>query len=280
METDMSERTSYAPGTPCWVELSGTPDIEASEAFYRELFGWEMPELPNSAELGGYRRAKKGGKDAAGVSPRMQAGQPTVWATYVSVDDAEATLAKITEAGGELVTEPMDVAGLGTMCVFTDPAGAVCGVWQPGTFAGAELVNEPGAFGWNELNTRETAGAKEFYGKVFGWTYEEEASERVGTYTVWKAGDAMVAGMIDVNAIEAAHDVELPREIPPNWLVYFTVEDADAAVAKVQSGGGDIRFGPIDIPVGRFAVVADPHGAVFAVMQPSEETLANMPQRR
>jgi predicted enzyme related to lactoylglutathione lyase len=87
----------------------------------------------------------------------------------------------------------------------------------------------------------------------------------------------MVGGMIDVNAIEAAHDVELPREIPPNWLVYFTVGNADAAVETIKSGGGDVRFGPIDIPVGRFAVVADPHGAVFAVMQPSEETLANMP---
>src|SRR3978361_256305 len=113
----MSERTSYTPGTPCWVELSGTPDSEASEIFYRELFGWEMPELPNSAELGGYRRAKKGGKDAAGVSPRMEDGQPTVWATYVSVEDAEATTAKVQEAGGGSITEPMDVMGLGTMAV-------------------------------------------------------------------------------------------------------------------------------------------------------------------
>ncbi len=75
----MSERTSYAPGTPSWVELSGTPDIEASQSFYRDVFGWEMPELPNSAELGGYRRAKKDGKDVAGVSPRMEDDQPTVW---------------------------------------------------------------------------------------------------------------------------------------------------------------------------------------------------------
>src|SRR5258705_6412451 len=104
----MSERTSYAPGTPCWVELSGTPDIEASEIFYRELLGWEMPELPNSAELGGYRRAKLGGRDVAGVSPRMEEGQPTAWATYVSVEDASATLAKVGEAGGQVIVEPMD----------------------------------------------------------------------------------------------------------------------------------------------------------------------------
>ncbi len=267
----MSERTSYAPGTPCWVELSGTPDVEASEAFYRELFGWEMPEQPNSVQLGGYRRAKLGGRDVAGVSPRMDGGQPTVWSTYVSVEDAAATAAKIADSGGTQIAEPMDVVGLGTMAVFTDPTGAVFGIWQPGTFAGAELVNEYGAFGWNELGTRDTGAAKEFYGRVFGWDYAEEESERAGTYTVWKAGDAMVGGMLDMNALG------MPDEVPPNWLVYFTVEDTDAAVEKAKSGGGGVRMEPIDMPIGRFAVLADQFGAVFAVMQPSEETLANMP---
>lgn len=266
----MSERTSYTPGTPCWVELSGTPDIEASEGFYRELFGWEMPELPNSAELGGYRRAKKGGKDIAGVSPRMEDGQPTVWGTYVSVEDAEATLAKATEAGGEPITQPMDVVGLGTMAVFTDPTGAVCGIWQPGTFAGAELVNEPGAFGWNELGTRDTAKAKEFYGAVFGWGSDEQDMGEMGTYTTWKVGEDMVGGMFDITGV-------VPDEVPAHWLVYFTIENLDAALEKVKGGGGDVRNGPIEIPIGRFAVVADQFGAVFAVMQPNEETLAEVP---
>lgn len=266
----MSERTGYAPGTPCWVELSGTPDIEASARFYGELFGWEVPELPTSAEMGGYRRAKAGGRDVAGVSPRMQEGQPTVWATYVSVADAGETLAKVGEAGGEVIAEPMDVRGLGTMAVFGDPTGAVCGIWQPGTFAGAELVNEAGCFGWNELGTRDTAAAKRFYTSVFGWGTQDEPSPRAGTYTIWKVGEAMVGGMLDITGF-------LPDEVPAHWLVYFTVQSTDAAVESVKGGGGEVRMEPIDTPVGRFAVVADPHGAVFAVMQPSAETLANMP---
>lgn len=266
----MSERTSYTPGTPCWVEL-GTPDIEATATFYGDLFGWEIPELPNSAELGGYRRAKKGGKDVAGVAPLMQEGQPPAWSTYVSVEDAAATLGTVSDVGGQVIVEPMDVMGLGTMGVFADPTGAVCGVWQPGTFPGAELVNEYGAFGWNELATRDTGVAKEFYGAVFGWSYRDEESERTGTYTIWKVGEAMVGGMLDMNA------ADMPAEVPPHWLVYFTVENTDAAVEKVKAGGGDLRFGPIDIPIGRFAVVADQFGAAFAVMQPSEETLAAMP---
>lgn len=258
----MSERTSYTPGTPCWVDLA-TPDVEAAARFYGALFGWEVPELPNSAEMGGYRRAKKNGKDLAGVYPLMEEGQHPAWATYVSVEDAAATAAVIGENGGSTIVAPMDI-GMGHMAVFADPAGAVFGLWQPGSFVGAELVNESGTFGWNELGTRDVDGAKDFYGKVFGWGHQQEESERAGTYTVWTVGEAMVAGMIDIDALG------LPPEVPPNWLVYFGVEDADAAVETVKANGGDVRMGPIDIPIGRFAVVADPAGAVFAMMQPNE----------
>jgi uncharacterized protein len=260
----MSERTSYAPGTPCWVELSGTPDVEASEAFYRELFGWEMPEQENSAELGGYRRAKLNGRDVAGVSPRMEDGQPTVWATYVSVEDAAATLAKLGEAGGGVVVEPMDVMGLGTMAVFTDPTGAVCGIWQPGTFAGAELVNEPGAFAWNELGTRDVPAARTFYGAIFGWGVEEHEMGEMGTYSEWQQDGNSIGGMMDVSG-------RLPDEIPAHWLVYFAVENADAALETAKANGGAVGFGPVDIPAGRFAIVTDPHGAAFAVIQMPEE---------
>jgi predicted enzyme related to lactoylglutathione lyase len=145
----MSARTSYAPGTPCWVDLA-TPDLEAAESFYRDLFGWEIPELPNSAEMGGYRRAKLNGKDVAGAMPLMQEGQPPAWSTYVSVDDADVISRAIQENGGTMIAEPMAVASYGRLAVFTDPEGAFFGIWQPLDFAGAELVNEPGAFSWNE----------------------------------------------------------------------------------------------------------------------------------
>ncbi len=267
----MSTRTSYEPGTPSWVELSGTPDVDASASFYGALFGWEIPELPNTAEMGGYRRAKKDGQDVAGVMPKMEDDQPCFWATYVSVADAAATVAKAGEAGGQTIVEPMDVMDLGKMAVLTDPTGAVIGLWEPGTFAGAELVNEDGSFGWNELNTRDTAAAREFYGAVFGWTVEEQDMGEMGTYYVWKGdGDATRGGMLDFSAMA-------PAEAPPHWLVYFTVPDADAAVATATGNGGSVINGPVDIPVGRLAILQDPHGAVFAVMNPTEETRREAP---
>jgi predicted enzyme related to lactoylglutathione lyase len=259
----MSERTSYTPGTPCWVEL-GTPDIEATATFYGNLFGWEIPELPNSAELGGYRRAKKDGKDVAGVAPLMQEGQPPAWTSYISVEDADATAATVKEAGGSVIAEPMGVMDLGRMAVFGDPTGAVFGVWQPGTFPGAGLVNEPGALAWNELGTRDPDAAKAFYGTVFGWGTRDSDMGEMGTYTEWLNGEDSIGGMMDVSG-------RLPDEIPAHWLVYFAVENTDAALETVKSSGGGVSFGPIDIPAGRFAIVTDPHGAAFAVIQAPDE---------
>jgi predicted enzyme related to lactoylglutathione lyase len=265
----MSERTSYDPGTPSWIELSGTPDIDGSAKFYAELFGWEMPELPNSAELGGYRRAKLNGKDVGGVSPKMQDEQPCVWSTYISVESADATLGKVREAGGNVMFGPDDVMDLGKLGVFVDPTGAVCGVWEPGTFAGAEIVNENGSWGWNELNTRDVPAAREFYTAVFDWTVDEmDMGER--TYYMWKAGEEMRGGMIDPSGMA-------PDEAPNHWLIYFTVADADATVETAKANGGAVMVEPMDIAVGRMAVIQDPQGAVFAIMALNDEMRSEAP---
>jgi len=259
----MSERTSYAPGTPCWVDLA-TPDLEAAEKFYGELFGWEIPELPNSAEMGGYRRAKLGGRDVAGAMPLMQEGQPPAWSTYICVDDADAIARAIQENGGTMIAEPMAVSTYGRLAIFTDPEGAFFGIWEPADFAGAELVNQPGTFSWNELETRDPAAAKEFYGRVFGWEFEESEAPGGMTYTVVKVDGERAAGMADVAG-------RIPDEVPAHWMTYFSVDDAEGAVERIESGGGQVQFGPMDLPVGRFAMVTDPWGAAFAVIKLSDE---------
>ncbi len=261
----MSERTSYAPGTPSWVDL-GSPDVDAAAQFYSDLLGWQVPESENVEQTGGYRRATKDGADVAGMMPLMQEGQPPAWTTYVSVADAAATATAVKEAGGTVLAEPMDVMGLGTMAIFADPTGAVFGIWQPETFPGAGRVNEPGALSWNELNTRDPDASKAFYTAVFGWGTEEHEFE-IGAYTTWQVGEDSVGGMLDMRG-------RVPDEVPPHWLTYFVVEDTDAALETVKSSGGGVAFGPIDIPAGRFAVVHDPHGAMFAVIRLPEEAAA------
>jgi predicted enzyme related to lactoylglutathione lyase len=264
----MSEITSYRPGTPSWVD-HGSPDLDASIEFYGALFDWDVPESENAEQTGGYRQAMKGDKPVSGMMPLMQEGQPPAWTTYISVEDADATAAAVKAAGGTVLAEPMDVMDLGRMAIFADPAGAVFGIWQPGTFVGAGVVNEHGALSWNELNTRDPEAAKAFYGDVFGWDFEDNDMGEMGTYTSLKLGDSPVGGMLNM----AGRGV--PEEVPAHWQVYFAVDDTDAAVDQAKQGGGSVMVEPIDIPAGRFSILTDPHGASFAVIALSDEALEN-----
>jgi uncharacterized protein len=203
--------------------------------------------------------------------PQMQPGMPQMWTTYVSVADAEATAAKVSELGGAVFAPPMDVMGLGRMAVFGDPTGAVFGAWQPGTFVGASRVNGAGALCWNELGTRDVEAAKAFYGELFGWTTAEHDLQRTeggpgpDTYIEWQLDGKPIGGMLDITGM-------FGEEVPPHWLVYFGVENCDAAVEKVKAAGGEVRFGPVDIDAGRFAVVTEPDAepGAFAVIEPGD----------
>src|SRR3954453_1214415 len=142
----MSDQDRYIPGVPCWVDTT-QPDPDAAAAFYGGLFGWELedampPEAPGKYLMGGLG----GGKVAAVSSAMGDAPPAATWNTYIWVDDADETAAKVRDAGGTVLSEPFDVMGAGRMAVFADPEGAVFCVWQPGEHRGAELVNEHGAF--------------------------------------------------------------------------------------------------------------------------------------
>jgi predicted enzyme related to lactoylglutathione lyase len=251
----MPTRTSYEPGTPSWVDLA-SPDLAVSAAFYGALFGWEAHD--QGAEAGHYHTFEKDGVPVAGAGPIMMEGQPPAWTTYVSVTDADATIAKVKAAGGTVFVEPMDVLDVGRMAVFADPTGAAAAIWRPRQHIGAGLVNEPGALVWNELSTRDLAAATAFYREVFGW--EAASSDATGMeYTEWKLNGEVIAGMMAMPA-------EVPAEVPAYWLTYFGTADCDATVAQATGDGATLMVGPIDIPIGRFAVLSDPTGAVFAVI--------------
>ncbi len=251
----MVKMTAYAPGTPSWVDVS-TPDLDGAKAFYGALFGWQAETLE---EMGRYTNFFKDGKRVCGAMPFQSPDQHPAWTTYIATADADATAAAVQANGGQVALPPMDVMNLGRMAAFIDPTGAFFGVWQANAFTGAEVANEPGAFSWNELDTRDIEAAKAFYTKVFPITAETNGAGDMA-YTEFKVNGRSIAGGMQMGT-------QFPADVPPNWLTYFAVENCDAAVAKAQELGGKVIMPAMDIPQGRFAVLSDPYGAVFAVIR-------------
>jgi predicted enzyme related to lactoylglutathione lyase len=253
------EKTSYEPGIPSWADV-GAPDVAAATAFYTGLFGWEAED--QGEEAGHYTMFRQGGKNVAACGPNM-GDNPPAWTTYISTADVDATVAAVRDNGGMVFMEPMDVMTAGRMAIAADPTGAVFGLWQAKDHIGAELVNEPVAITWNELNSRDTEASGAFYRAVFGWGGAEEAYGD-SSYTQWDVGGSPIGGMAPMSP-------ETPDGVPSHWLVYFSVDDTDGVAARASELGGTVQVPPMDIPPGRFAVIADPGGATFAIIKTAPE---------
>jgi predicted enzyme related to lactoylglutathione lyase len=253
---DMVEVTSYAPGTPSYIDLT-TSDPAAARAFYAELFGWEYDV--GGEETGFYAMAKVRGQQVAGIGQMPDA--PTVWTTYLATDDLDETVRRVTQAGGKVMMEPMDVLEEGRMAIVSDPTGAAFGLWQAGRTIGSTLVNEPGAPSWNELVTRDLDAAQEFYTHVFGYEWEDiDTGEGGPRYKLLKVDGQPVGGSLQM-------DETWPPDIPSHWMAYFAVVDVDAAVEAAQRIGGQVHIPPTDSPFGRWAILTDPQGAAFTAIR-------------
>ena len=260
-EAGTQQAPAYTPGTFCWVEL-GTTDGEAAKKFYTELFGWDSIDNPIGPGMV-YTMLKLDGKDVGALykmPPEMTSnGVPPHWMSYVSVNNADEAAAKAKELGATLMKEPFDVFDVGRMAVIQDPTGAMFAIWQAGTHKGAAAVNVPNSLCWNELATPDPAKAGDFYTGLFGWDKKVQDMGPM-TYTSFMNGERPAGGMYKPTPEMG--------EIPPNWLAYFAVDDADAKVKKANELGATIIVPASDIPnVGRFAVIQDPQGAVFGIIK-------------
>jgi predicted enzyme related to lactoylglutathione lyase len=273
----MPERDGYIPGVPCWVDTS-QPDPEAAVRFYSELFGWQFEDVMPPGSEGKYFSARIRGGDVAAVGSITEgAPQVATWNTYVWVDSADETAARVRDAGGNVVMEPFDVMDAGRMGVFADPEGAFFMVWQAKEHRGARIVNEHGSLNFNDLNTRDAEGAKAFYGAVFGW----QALDIPGGFLGWTLpgyGDYLERdnpdlrkNVAEVGGPEGFEDVvasivPIPADqpdTPAHWGVTFAVDDADAIAKTAVELGGKVIVPPFDAPWVRLTVIADPQGAIF-----------------
>jgi predicted enzyme related to lactoylglutathione lyase len=258
----MAEVTSHEHGAFTWAELA-TSDPGAAKAFYTKLFGWSVldtPMGPGPDDV--YTRLQIGGKDVGALykmrPEQASMGVPPNWGTYFTVANVDQTTKKVKPAGGSVLAEPFDVMDFGRMSAVQGPEGAVFSLWQAGTHIGQQRINEDNVPCWTELQTPDAAKSGKFLADVIGFSLKGDAS---GNYTELQRGATSIGGIRPMGKEEG---------IPPHWLIYFMVADADASVKKAQSLGAKVLMPAMNMEkVGRFAVLADPQGAAFAVFKPA-----------
>jgi predicted enzyme related to lactoylglutathione lyase len=248
----------YPIASFCWLELA-TTDQDSAKKFYTNLFGWAVADMPmGPGEV--YTLFKLGDRDAGTAVYTLrneQKGMPPNWSIYIAVENADASAKRASELGGKVCVAPFDVFDMGRMAVMQDPAGAAFCLWQAKQKPNA-VTGVDGTLCWADLNTPDPAQAGKFYSSLLGWKLEKSAHDSSG-YLHIKNGEQFIGGVPPA-------DHRTPA--PPHWLPYIQVSDCDAIAAKARQAGASFHLEPMTMEgVGRFAVITDPQGAVFAIFQ-------------
>ena len=250
----MTDVATATLNRPAWIDLAAK-DAAAERQFYARLFDWDIEVNPDP-QYGGYAIARIDGDDVAGIGPAMSPDQPTAWSLYIGSDDLDGLSKRVVDAGGSVAMAPFDVGDQGRMAAYQDPAGAFISAWH-GSRMGGFQTHGPNAFGWAELQARGAETVVPFYQRVFGWQPKTSGSGR-DAYT-----EFLVDGESTLGATEMS--TAFPPGVPSHWLVYFTVDDVDAAHKKAIDVGARELAPPDDFSGGRMSIVADPEGAAFGL---------------
>ncbi len=239
-----------AHGHFIWHELV-TPAADTVAPFYAQLFDWQVHHrdmgMPTPYTL---LRHPSLDRDVAGATAPSMDGVPPHWLGYLQVDDLDAALARAADRDATLLAGPFDVPDVGRMAVLRDPQGAVVALMTAAAEHAPEARPPVGSFCWTGLMARDVEAAAQFYAEVVG-------------LEVGEMGDGKV---LTREGVPCASVSASPPEAPVHWLSYVAVDDADERAAAAVSLGATQLVEPTDMPgMGRFAVLADPAGAVFAV---------------
>ena len=243
------------PGRFVWHDLM-TTDAKTSHAYYAALFDWQVEEQDMMGHT--YRKITAGPGPIGGIIEEKNIPM-SHWMPYVAVDNVDETAARITEHGGQVCVPPTDIPATGRFAVVGDPLGAFFSIYTGNAESSGfdPDVPVPGRVCWNELWTADPDKAMAFYGAIFGWKDDPTDMGEMGTYHVQMHGDKQAAGLM-----------KPPADAPSCWCVYFLVEDLEQGAKKAQDLGGKMIVPPTPIPnVGRFSLISDPVGAVFALFE-------------
>ena len=197
--------------------------------------------------------------------------------THVAVDDADAAVARVRDAGGAVLAEPFDLFDLSRMAWCADPDGAGFGLWEPAPDRRCQTVNAPGTWNFSELKTADVAAATRFYAAVFGWEVDQVDMGAMHGTMVRLPGYADFLEQFDPGIRQRHADFGAPPGFSeciawimplaegeaPHWNVTFSVADADGVASAAREHGGTVLVEPFDVPPVRSAVISDPAGARF-----------------
>lgn len=276
----MSGPRTYPEGVTSWVDIE-CRDVAAAMAFYGGLFGWTYVDAAPPGARARYVVARLDGLDAAGIGERVGSGaasaQPGSWNTYVAVDDAEATCARVEAAGGRVLTPPSQADARGRSAVCADAAGALFRLWQAGELAGAQAVNRPGGWNFSNLLTADADAAARFYAEVFGWVVADVGFGKMirvpgyGDHLAATSDPDIHTRQAEIAAPPGFADATgwiapLTADESARWHVVFTVADRDTSAAEAERLGGNV-LGRSDSDWTRDALIRDPQGGVFTASQ-------------
>jgi hypothetical protein len=213
---------------------------------------------------------KLDGRDVAATyslnKEQKEQGVPPHWMLYIATDNIDETARRAAELGATVVAQPFDVMDAGRMAVIRDPQGAMFSLWQGNKTTGVAAKNEDGAFCWADLNVPDQKSAADFYSKLLGWEAVTGEHDTSG-YLHIKNGEEVIGGIPTAE--------QRNPNAPPHWALYFQAADCDTTVNKAKQAGARVYAGPHSLEnVGRFAVVADPQGAVFSVFTSARKSQA------
>jgi predicted enzyme related to lactoylglutathione lyase len=257
------------PARFAWYELL-TTDVEAASAFYGKVVGWgakdaSTPELAytvldaGEVPVGGLMELPEEGR-RLGATPR--------WLGYVAVDDIDATALQIGRRGGAVLLPPTD-SNIGRVSVVADPQKATFALVDGLTYGPQSGgLEELGRVGWHELLAQDRNKVFDFYREIFGWQKDSTETGPAEFYQLFSSAGQTIGGML----------TKLPSVPQPCWLYYFNVDDIGAAARRVNSGGGRMLQGPIELSDGCWiARCVDPQGALFALQGTRGESDAGRP---
>jgi predicted enzyme related to lactoylglutathione lyase len=250
-------------GKMIWADLV-TPDLAASEQFYAGLFGWTFRAIDTGSTR--YAIALLDGRPVAGMLQRpLPAGErrhPT-WLPFLSVKDADAAERLAVSHGGKSISPPKDYRGRGRQTVLADPEGAVFGLLASSTGDPPDFLAEPGEWIWSSLFVRDPGAAAAFYKPVVGYdVFDLPSGEDDATHVIFSSDDYARAGV---------HTLLANGHRRPHWLNFARVMDAVEASKKALSLGGRVLEEPyVDRHGGKIAIIADPMGTPFGLMEWSE----------